>query len=90
MKRADFDWASESRTNFDKDRYDRARSSLRRFRRIFRKHSDVITGYWIGSRNGEPYVMVAIERGKVEKPEELLPDRLDNYKVYYIEGTLHI
>jgi len=41
-------------------------------------------------RDGEPYIMVAIEKGKCEEPEKLIPDKLGEYDVYYIEGTIHL
>jgi hypothetical protein len=41
-------------------------------------------------RNGEPYIMVAIEKGKCREPEKLIPDKLGEYDVYYIEGTIHL
>jgi hypothetical protein len=34
--------------------------------------------------------MVAVEKGKCEEPEKLLPDKLGDYDVYYIEGTIHL
>jgi hypothetical protein len=34
--------------------------------------------------------MVAIEKGKYEDPEKLLPDKLEDYDVYYIEGSIHL
>ncbi len=90
LKKADFDWANASQKGFDSGEYAEAREYLASSREILEQHSDVITGYWVGSRNGDPYIMVAIEEGKVAKPGKLLPDTLGEYPVYYVEGHPHL
>ncbi|MDT7864852.1 MAG: hypothetical protein RQ922_03110 [Thermoproteota archaeon] len=62
----------------------------RKYEEILRSHPGIITGYWIGWKHGEPYIMVAIEKGKCEDSEKLLPDKLGDYDVYYIEGSIHL
>ena len=63
---------------------------LKKYEEILRSYPGIITGYWIGWKHGEPYIMVAIEKGKCEDPEKLLPDKLGDYDVYYIEGSIHL
>jgi hypothetical protein len=63
---------------------------LKKYEGILRSHPGIITSYWIGWKHGEPYIMVAIEKGKCEDPEKLLPDKLGDYDVYYIEASIHL
>lgn len=90
MKNVDFDLGEASKHDFDKGKYEKALQDLKKYEGILKSHVGVITGYWIGLRNGKPYIMVAIEKGKCKEPEKLIPDKLGQYDVYYLEGTVHL
>lgn len=90
MKRLDFDWGEASKQGFDKEKYEEALQELKNYENVLKAHVGIVTGYWIGMRNGEPYIMVAIEKGKCKEPEKLIPDKLGKYDVYYIEGSIHL
>ena len=90
MKRLDFDWGEASRHGFNKERYEKALEDLKKYEGLLRSHLGIVTGYWVGVRNGEPYIVVAIEKGKCREPEKLIPDKLGEYDVYYIEGAIHL
>jgi hypothetical protein len=89
MKKATFDWVEASKCPFDEKKYEEARRCLKQYENLLRSYP-AITGYWIGWKCGEPYIMVAIERGKCPEPDKLLPDKLGKYEVYYIEGTFRL
>ncbi|MEM3449851.1 MAG: hypothetical protein QXP38_13465 [Nitrososphaerota archaeon] len=76
MKRLNFDWGEASKHGFDKDKYEKALQDLKKYEDLLKSHIGIITGYWIGMKNGEPYIMVAVEKGKCEEPEKLIPDKL--------------
>lgn len=90
MKKADFDWSEASKRGFNQEKYDKALRDLKKYEDIFRSHPGVITGYWVGLKNGDPYIMVVIERGRCQEPKKLIPNKLGSYEVYYIEGTFHL
>lgn len=90
MKKVDFDLGEASTRKFDKVKYEKALQDLKKYEALLKSHIGIVTGYWVGMRNGEPYIMVAIEKGKCKEPEKLLPDKLGEYDVYYIEGTIHL
>jgi hypothetical protein len=90
MKKANFDWITASKYDFDEEKYKKALEDLKKYEGILRSHPGIITGYWIDWKHGEPYIMVTIEKGKCEDPEKLLPDKLGDYDVYYIEGSIHL
>jgi len=90
MKRLDFNWGEASTREFNRERYEKALEDLKKYEGLLKAHPGVVTGYWVSMRDGEPYIMVAIEKGKCEDPEKLIPDKLGEYYVYYIEGTIHL
>jgi hypothetical protein len=90
MKRLDFNWGEASTRGFNRERYEKALEDLKKYEGLLKSNPGVVTGYWVGMRDGEPYIMVAIEKGKCEEPEKLIPDKLGEYDVYYIEGTIHL
>ncbi len=90
MKKLNFNMGEASERGFDREKYERALQDLKKYENILKSHLGVVTGYWVGMREGEPYIMVAIEKGKCEDPEKLIPDKLGEYDVYYIEGTIHL
>lgn len=90
MKRVDFELAETSQINFDRHIYEKALSQLNTYKELFDQHRDIVTGYWIGWKSGTPYIMVAVEQDKSKEPEKLLPDKLGEYEVYFIEGKIHL
>jgi len=90
MKKANFNWINASKYDFDEEKYKKALEDLKKYEGILSSHPGIITGYWIGWKYGKPYIMVTIQKGKCEDPEKLLPDKLGDYDVYYIEGSIHL
>jgi hypothetical protein len=84
MRKANFDWVGESEGSFEGRRYKQAVKELEKHAELF--NDSGVTSYWAGLRNGEPYFMVTVKKGKLTRPERLLPDRIAGYEVYYIEG----
>ncbi len=89
MKKVDFD-LSAVLENFDREVYEKALEDLKKYEDILKSHIGVITGYWVGWKHGKPYILVTIEKGKCKEPEKLIPDKLGQYDVYYIEGTIRL
>jgi len=71
---------------FDQSIYESAVKTLESYRDLIRSHKGVISGYWVGWKSGDPYIMVTVEMAKAENPESLLPDKLGDYDVYYMAG----
>ena len=89
MKKADISWIKGSKQNFDRERYEEALRYLEKHKDSIKSHAGV-TGIWVGSMRGEPYIMVALEPGLGEEAKRSIPDRLGKYEVYYVEGNFHL
>lgn len=82
MKKLDFDWRKASKP-LQPDIEKRAQEILKRYRDEYLSHPD-IQGVWIGSKYGEPYIMILVKPGS--KLIKTIPDELERLKVYYLEG----
>lgn len=89
MRKLNFDWEKASLQEARPEDYERAQAVLDKHKTRLRNVSDIV-GYWIGSRFGEPYIMVAVREGRGIVAERKIPDALDGVRVYYIEGTPEI
>lgn len=87
MKKAVFDIGRTTQSKYNQEKHERAMKDLELYRD--KLHQPEITSYWMGMKEGEPYIMVTVEKGKVKDPDKLIPDKLGEYNVYYIEGHLH-
>jgi hypothetical protein len=86
LRRLEFEWAKSSLQGADPEDYERAQAVLEKHKTLFAVVKDIV-GYWIGSKFGEPYIMVAVMEGRGKVVEGKIPDMLDGIKVYYLEGT---
>lgn len=89
VRRLGFDLGEASRRGIDRARYEEALRELGRHEALL-KTTPCVTGWWVGVRDGEPCIIVAVEKGCSEDPGGLLPDKLGGYDVYYVEGSLHL
>lgn len=90
MKKATFQLARPSLTRPGSKAYNDALHEVKKFEGVFKSHPGVITGHWVGLKDGRPYIMVAVEVSRARNPEKLLPDNLGKYRVYYVEGKLRL
>jgi hypothetical protein len=90
MKRAKFQLVQSTLEELDNKKYEAALKEYKKFKPMLSSRQGLITGHWVGMKNGHPYIIVTLEPNKVENPEKLLPDSLGKYEVYYIWGKLRL
>lgn len=86
MRRVDFDIAGEAVRGADVN-LDGAEEVIRRNRHLLGMLG--VVGIWAGARASEPYIMLAIQEGRMSDLSKTIPDSIDGVKVYYVEGILN-
>lgn len=84
MKRLDPELLDKSKP-IEKEKEAKARRTLQMHAGLFRPYSDVV-GYGIGSLDGEPYIQVYVPKDRAKELEKVIPDKIGEYDVYYIEA----
>lgn len=69
----------------EKEKESKAKTALKTYAGMFRDNPD-ISGFGIGSLDGEPYIQIFVKKGRAKQLEKSIPDELGDYPVYYIEA----
>jgi len=54
------------------------------------KNINGIVGFGIASNKGNPYIHILVQKGKGKKLEKLIPDKIGDVEVYYMEGSISL
>lgn len=84
MKKMPFDWKRvlEPLDSFEERR---AKAVLENYRKRLLALSEV-QGFGVSSKHGEPYIFVFVKPGSGSNLQRLIPDKLADFDVYYLEG----